>query len=385
MNQLLRDRRAWGLLLLAVLATTASAGTIIALSGLQRLFGLEDAAKLLLVPTLSATICAPLAGIVADFKGRWPVLGVGLVLSAAAATIGPYLGSYDMLLASQIVLGAGTAMILTAQGTLTGDYFAQPARGRLIGWQAALPFLANGALLWLAMRLLAIDPRLPFLLGALPLLLLPLLRRLLPAPGAVPRHAAPGKTRWPGIAALLLVAGAFSGLVMTMLSVHLMPIVSVVMGGNERFIETLVRALMLPCVIFAVASGWIRPWLGLRWTLTLGHVLVAAGLALMMLFGPMTVLVGAALAGAGGGLCLPSYLSGVLDVAPARFRGLLVGCVVGTGALGAALAPFVTSHYLTWYLPDFLFRLGAGLSAIFAILVFLGLPRGPVDKVTHQD
>lgn len=389
MTGLFRDPRAWGLLILAILGQTANPGTVLALPGMQQLFGWGAAAKLALAALLSMALCAPLAGIAADRMGRWPVLITGLVLYAAAGTIGPYLDSYTMVMASRIVLALGGAMVMTAQGALIGDYFTEPDRGRLIGIQIAVLMLAETALLWVAFKLSAIDPRPPFMLAALPVLLLPLLWRLLPVWPMASRDAVRVAAGWPGKVALLVGAAVLSGLIASMMIVNMPPLLSILLDADEAFIQTFQRLLILPLLVLAIASGWIRPKLGRRWTLTAGHVLVAFGMAFgvyglgIEMLAP--VLICAGLAGAGLGLCLPAYLTDVLDLTPARFRAFMVGCVVGAASLGAVLAPIIMGYYLNRYGPVELFRLVTSLSAIFAILVFLGLRPRPVDKVTHPD
>lgn len=389
MTGLIRDRRAWGLLLLAVLAMTAQPGIILALPGLRQLYGAGGTVMLFIAALPVLVICAPLVGLAVDRKGRWPVLITGLVLYAASGLIGPFLDSYYMVMASVVALNLGVAMIMVAQGALIGDYFAEPGRGRLIGTQIAVLLLGETGLLWVAVKLLAFDPRLPFALATLPLLLIPLLRRLLPAPPDAVRATEPGEAGWPGMVALLVVAAVPSSLIAGMMAVHMPPNLTILVGANEKFTQTFTAGLILTMLVFAVASGWIRPMLGRRWTLIFGHVLVAVGMGLIMVgLKPVmlgAVLIGAPLVGAGLGLSLPAYLTGVLDLAPARFRGLMVGCVAGATALGAGLAPIVMGYYLNRYGHAQLFQLCVTLSAIFAILVLLGFRAQPVDKVTHPD
>lgn len=385
MSKVFYDARAWGLLLVAVLALTANPGASLAMRGLLQLFGLGDAEKLLVAAPLMTGICAPLIGLVMDrTTARWPVLLAGLVLYALAGTIGPYLDGYNLTLASRIVLGIGGAMILTAQGAMIGDYFAEPDRGRLIGLQVALLILAESVLHWSAFALLGLDPRLPFALAALPLLLLPVLWRLLPTPPVATRGATPGRAGWLGMVALLVFAYALSSLLVTTLTTTLPLILPMLTGANETFGHSFIRAVILPLLILALASGWIRERLGLGRTMTLGLSLVTVGLMLMML-GLLPMLIGAALVGAGLGLCLPTCLTGVLDLTPVRFRGLMVGCAVAGASLGAVLGPVVTGYYLNIYGLSGLLRQGVTVSGIFAILVYFGLRSAPVDKLSHPD
>ena len=186
MDKLLADPRAWGLMLAAMLTIMSNATITPALPGLQAMFGDDPNAELLTrllitAPSLLVAVVAPFAGVMVDRLGRRGPLLTGLVVYAVAGTAGLYLGSLEAILASRLALGLGVAAIMTAQAALIGDYFGGPERGRLMGYQIAATNVGGLVFVLTAGVLAARDPRLPFAIYGLALLMLPILWRILPS------------------------------------------------------------------------------------------------------------------------------------------------------------------------------------------------------------
>ena len=383
MNRVLPNPRAWGLLLAGALATAAQAAFILIVPGLIDLLGAVRMGQLSMAPVLAAALTAPLAGLLIDHRGRRAVLMVGLVLYALAGTVGPYLDGFNAIFASRLMLGVGTAAILTAQGALIGDYFAGAARDRLLGYAVAASVIATSVFMFLSVVLVGLDPRLPFALSALPVLLLPVLSRLVPEPAASPSSDM-GAAGWHGTVALMSVVALLTWLIFES-SQTLLKFRAAQIGEGAGLVRNVTSGFTLGVVASALAFGGLRWRLGRVRLAVAGYVLAAVGLWLATLDGgAVPFLLGATLAGLGLGLCLPGLLAITLDAAPYRRRGLAVSWVIGAGFLGALLSPFVVPYLSqTRSLPQVI-GVMAGLCLAVALLLAVTLRRrAAVDKMPH--
>jgi MFS family permease len=75
----------------------------------------------------------PLAGHIADLRGRRPVVAAGSLLAAIAGGLYFVPGGMPTLLVSRLVLGAGEGMVFTAGATWVVDLAPPDRRGRVIG------------------------------------------------------------------------------------------------------------------------------------------------------------------------------------------------------------------------------------------------------------
>lgn len=397
MDRILRDPRAWGLMLAAMLTIMSNATITPALLGLADLFAANPNASWLIpllvtAPSLVVAIVAPFAGLVIDRVGRRLPLFAGLVLYAIAGTAGLYLASLEAILASRLVLGLGVAAIMTAQATLLGDYFAGPESGRLMGYQIAATNIGGMAFVTTAGILAAHNPRLPFAIYGLAILLMPLLSRLLPEPpravkGELPGNtAAPGEPGWPGTVTIMATAAGLTFVIFymvpTLLPYHL---ANIGVGGSQQ-VGNVLSAMMLAASIMAVISGWIRPWLGRIGTPLTRYALLASGFWLLSGANGLTqAMLGVALIGAGLGLCMPTFLTTALNASPARHRGLVSGFMTSAVFLGQFLSPLVVQPLVDlWGFPMVLRLAAQGCSAL-GLLLALTLKRRPpqMDKMTQ--
>lgn len=394
MDAILRDPRAWGVMLAAMLTIMSNATITPALPGLQAMYPDNPNAELLTrllvtAPSLTIAIIAPFAGALIDRLGRRPPLFFGLLVYALAGTAGLYLHSLEAILASRLVLGLGVAAIMTAQAALIGDYFEGPARGRLMGYQMAAVNLGGLAFVMAAGILARYDARLPFVIYGLSLALFPILWRLLPEPPksavgtGVSGRADPGEPGWPITVAIM--AGA-SGLtfvffyaIPTQLPYHLAEIGL----SDPRHAGEVMGAMMFAAALMAVVSGWVRPWLGRIGTPSMGFALLAAGFVLLAGAASLpAAMLANGLIGAGLGFCVPTFTTTALNAAPASHRGRVSGYVTSAFFLGQFLSPIVSQPAIAaWgYRRSFLLD-AAGCLALGLVLA-LSLRRRPpgMDK-----
>jgi MFS family permease len=97
--------------------------------------GLGDVAVGVAVGAFALTALAsrPLAGHVADLRGRRPVVAAGALLAAVAGLLYLVPAGFAGLIGARLVLGAGEAMVFTAGATWVVDLAPPDRRGRVIG------------------------------------------------------------------------------------------------------------------------------------------------------------------------------------------------------------------------------------------------------------
>lgn len=372
------------LLLTATLKIMANATISPALPALAASFpGDPNAAYLtrflVAAPSLSVVVVAPLAGIAADRIGRAPLLLAGVVLFAVSGSAGSYLPDLESILASRLLLGVAVALTMTAQVALVGDLFDGTRRNSFLGLQTAAinfsGFLYIGSAGWLA----GLSPRLPFLIYALPLLLVPLLVPFLDsdrrrrAPGeagasAPPDHA--GKT-W--IVPALLIA------MLTMVTVMLFFLMPSQLpfyleaNGLDGASGTAfgLGALTLTAGGVAMTFKRISVSLGLAATLALGFALMAAGFSSLAASPAWAfILAGTSLVGAGYALVQPALFMLALQAAPEQRRGSVSGMVTTAMFLGQVVSPLTLTlviearGFATVFLGAALVLLVLGLGAL---------------------
>lgn len=390
MDHLLRDRRAWGLMMAAMLTIMSNSTITPSLPGLEARFADNPQAAvltrmLITAPSLLVALTAPFAGGLTDRLGRRKPLLIGMIVYAVAGTAGLYLTSLEALLVSRLALGLGVAMIMTSQAALVGDYFEGAARGRLLGYQMAATNFGGLIFVTVAGLLAASDARLPFAIYGLAALFLPLLAAILPepprfcAPTAGPGHAPRIDASEPGWQLTVAIMAIASGLtfvvyyvVPTQVPYHLDE-----QGiGGPRAASYVIGAMMFTAGLMSVITGWIRPWLGRIGTPVSGFLALAAGFALLALAHSLILaMLATALMGVGMGLTMPTFITTALNVAPARHRGLVTGLVTSAIFLGQFLSPLASQPLVTHLGYAGAFRMGTFAFVALAIVLAATLRR----------
>ncbi|WBU52765.1 MFS transporter [Paracoccus sp. SCSIO 75233] len=396
MDRILRDPRAWGLMFAAMLTIMSNATITPALPGLQAIFADNpDAAfltrLLITAPSLMVAIIAPFAGVMVDRLGRRGPLLTGLAVYFIAGTAGLYLQSLEAILASRLLLGFGVALIMTSQAALIGDYFDGPERARLMGYQIASTNLGGLIFVMVAGVLAVQNARLPFLIYGLALPMIPLLSRLLPEPprvepGDPARHAAAaGEPGWQMTVATMAFAAALTFMIFygvpTQLPYHLAQI-----GLDDpRQAGEVMGAMMLSAALMAVASGWLRPYLGRIGMPVCGFLLMGAGFySLGQADGLVSAMASTPMIGAGLGLAVPTFVTRSLNAAPAHRRGLVSGLVTASFFFGQFLSPIASQPLVArWGYPT-TFTIAAAAFVFLAVLLTVMLWRQPTVVDTSR-
>lgn len=375
MPQLARDPRAIALLLAASLTVMANATISPALPKLTELFRNEPHAAelsrlLVSAPSLAVALLAPCAGFITDRIGRRTLLLTGMVLFVTAGCAGLFLPSLTSILFSRILLGVAVALIVTAQTALVGDYFTEPDRTTLIGWQISARNLGGLIFIPLAGVIALMSARAPFAIYALPLVFLPLMWKAI----IEPVHQSPSQqksgnkpqSRWvlsfSGILVLQMLSSGLFFLLPTQLPFYLTH--SVLTG-------VALGVLCLTGGLAALCYRHIAQQYGLYRALALGYVSMAIGFTSLALANTAIVaLIGSVCVGAGYALVSPPYIALALRLAPAYRRGLASGFLSSSIFAGQFISPIVST---SWILNHGHQPVFATAAAILLLLGIIGL------------
>jgi MFS family permease len=337
--------------LLASATLTIMAAAIIApgLPEMQRVFGAEPGAGVLVrlsltVTSLAIAVSAPIAGAWADRFGRRPLLVGSLVLYAVAGTAGLYVPGLIPLILTRIALGLAVGGIMTAISALITDLFEGAGRARFLGLQTAFASLGGVVFLPLAGVLAGLNWRAPFWLYGVSVLIVPLAvlavrdRPRREQPGATGRAAAPARrSTVAGIYAVALVATLVFFMAPTQLPFLLEP-----MSVPPALIGVAVAASTASSAVAALRYARLRRHLGFGAVTVLSVVLLGAGWLIVGLTAALPViLAGVLIGGLGVGLAVPNLNTWLSELASPARRGRVLGGLVTAIFLGQFLSPLV--------------------------------------------
>ncbi|WP_309084467.1 MFS transporter [Chelativorans sp.] len=385
-----RDSRAIALLLAATLTVMANAAISPALPGLQRSFAGDPNAAMLTrmlvtAPSLSIALLAPLAGLAVDRFGRRRLLLAGVMLFVLAGSAGLFLPDLPTIFVSRIVLGVAVALIMTAQTALIGDYFTGEARSALTGLQISARNLGGLLFILLAGWVAAISPRFAFAVYALPLLLLPLMWKVIVEPGrALARQeGAPARGAGELPAWHLLLAGLVFLQALTNMFFFIMPTqlpFYLDTQGYDSAIMTGVTlsVLMLTGGCLALLYSRIQRAIGYAGVFALGYAAMAAGFLLLILQqDSVLVLAGAAFIGAGYAVVSPTFVGLTLSLAPPQRRGLAGGVLTASVFIGQFCSPLLSTPMILGFGYDGLFL---GVAVLLASMVAVAMIGGAMRR-----
>lgn len=397
MDRLLRDPRAWGLMLASMLTIMSNATITPSLPGLEAEFpdNPERAALLtrllITAPSLLVAFIAPFAGALTDRLGRKRPLLAGLLIYAVAGTAGLYLDTLEAILASRLMLGIGVAAIMTSQAALAGDYYEGPERGRLFGYQMAATNIGGLVFVTVAGALAASDPRLPFLIYGLAAVFFPILMMILPEPARFATEEpvivpGEGEAGWQMIVAVMAIAAGLTFVIFYTVPTQLPYYLHGLGMDDPKNSGYVLGAMMLAAAIMSVISGIIRPRLGRIGTPVSGYILLGAGFAGLGLGHSLSVaMASTALIGAGLGMCMPTFVTTCLNVAPAHRRGLVTGLVTSSIFFGQFLSPLASQPLINHLGYSGTFWIGAAGFAVLALTLTLILRKqAPGPKLPLQ-
>jgi MFS family permease len=372
------------LLMAASLTTMANATISPALPGLERLFADDPNAAMLVrllvpAPSLSVALCAPFAGLVADWYGRRQMLLAGVIFFVIAGSAELFLPDLPTIFASRLILGIAVVLIMTAQTALIGDCFTGEDRSALSGLQISARNFGGLAFISLAGWFAAISPRLPFVIYGVAAAFLPLMWKVIvdpprasPFPDAWLDDSTPERSSWGFVFALLVLLQAVTNMIFFVMPTQLSFFFKAAGYGSPMMTGSALGALMLSGGCFALLYGRVQRAAGSVGVFALGYGAMALGFLLLAHAAtPLAWFVAATAIGAGYALVSPSFVTLALRLAPLRRRGLAGGVLTASVFVGQFCSPLLSTPVIAAYGYEGLFRSTAVLVAAMAVGVVL--------------
>ncbi|MBC3347566.1 MULTISPECIES: MFS transporter [Pseudomonas] len=302
-------------------------------------------------PALAIALCAPLAGWLADRVGRKALLVLATLLYAVLGALPAMLDSLPAIVATRLLFGCTEAAVMTCCATLIADYWHDEERLRYvnrqvvtIGLVGALFFVVGGALgehSW----------RLPFLLYLLPLLLVPVMMKVLWEPPLARRTVTEQPNGGAGlakVAVLPLVVGnlmIFGGMVLAFVLPVQAPMLLVSLGITSSTMIGMAAGLSL---LATLVGSLMWPMLRRRFGIAGCNALLLglASLGLWLLTRAQSyneVLVSVFIQGLGFGLLVPNVMAPVMNALTASTRGRGLGGFTAFLYLGQFASPLVVA------------------------------------------
>jgi len=341
---------------------------------------------LLSVPALFIIIGAPITGWISDNVGRKTLLIASLAIFGVAGMSGYFAESFVFLFTGRAILGLASAGIKTATIAMVGDYYGDPERQRILGWQGSATKFGGVVFMLLGGFLANFDWRVPFLGYALAFVILPsalyALGESLPArskaehggragpgPGAVPL--------WP--CCFVFVSATIASGLFFITPVQL-PFFLTASFDASPFQSGL--AIAVGNMVGALTSLTYH-----RFKASMNYLAIYAVIFLSMAAGYYVLtlmpsydsaLIAMLIGGLAFGLYIPNHSSWILTlVGPAR-RGLGVGLVTTAMFLGQFLAPILAEPLIDPADPRAVWR------GISAILLALAVIYGAISRVAGK-
>ena len=297
-------------------------------------------------PALAIALCAPLAGWLADRVGRKALLVIATLLYALLGAVPAVLDNLSTIVGVRLLFGCAEAAVMTCCATLIADYWRGEERLRdvnrqvvTIGLVGSLFFVVGGALgehSW----------RLPFLLYLLPLLLVPVMMKVLWEPATGEHQFEEPDTGT--VAVLPLIIGyllILSGMVLSFIVPIQVPILLVSLGVTSSTLIGLSAGLSL----LATLGGslmWplLRRRIGVAGCNALLLAMLGGGLWLLMRAQSYNeVLVAVLIHGLGAGLLVPNAMAPVMNALTAKTRGRGLGGFTAFLYFGQFVSPLVVA------------------------------------------
>lgn len=341
----------------------------------------------LVFPSVFVAFGAPIIGALIDRIGRKSVLGVSTGLYGFAGGAGYFLDTLPTLLASRAVLGIGAAGVFVTATTLITDYFpTEERRETVLGWQGA--FITFGGTVFLVVGgvLASLGWRVPFLIYAGALALVPLIVVVLNEPERPdddPKALVAEESvrqllrRVPfGTLTVIYASALFGMIVFFMVPVEVPFYLTEVVNADSGLAGVAVAVSTFFSAIISTQYTRLRIRLDIVPIIALMFVLLGVGFGIISLGSTVWVIMtGLAVSGAGAGLLVPNLNAWIAADVPEGVRGRAFGGLTGAIFLGQFLSPLVSTPIAGRIGLGATFGVGAvmllGLGVLFVVLIAL--------------
>lgn len=307
---------------------------------------------LLSVPALFIILGAPIVGWLSDNMGRKTLLNVSLVIFGISGTSGYFADSFFFMFVGRAILGLSIAGIKTATVAMVGDYYAGPARNKVVGWQGSAMKFGGVIFMLLGGFLANVSWQAPFLGYLIAFLIVPsglialadTLPKITPKLDEAPTRLASIPL---GSASFVFVSAFFASAMFFITPVQL-PFYL-----RDTFAATpfqMGAAIALGNTIGAISSlaygrlkqrmNFVAIYAALYLSMALGYFIVAAATSYA------AALIGMVVAGVGFGLYVPNQSSWILSIVSAKRRGFGVGLVTTAMFTGQFFAPILVQPFI---------------------------------------
>lgn len=372
----------------AITATALMANTLMApaLPNIIEAFDLSTGVwdgLLVASASVAGVIVAPVVGVLADHHGRRRVLIPALVIYGVFGTLAAFSPGIWVLLGCRVLMGVGSAGLVSLAVVVISDNWQGVDRARAIGQNAAVltttvavfPAI-GGALTVLGGWRWSFAP--------FPLALLTAVLVALTLPSDKP-HASEGfsaqlRDAWPYLRSRRMVVLTISGFVLFVMVFGLFLTVMPQHLESQFGLSPGWRGLVIAVpaagsTLTALTLGRLRSQFPAR-ALVLASVTFLAVPFLIMGLAPWLVLLlaGAFLYGIGEGLGMPTLQDLVAGSAPAANRGAAVSFFVGAARLGQTLGPLAFGAMMGATTSSGAFVAGAGVAVVLGVALALVSP-----------
>jgi len=296
---------------------------------------------LLTVPSIVVAIFAPVVGIIVDKIGRLKPLYFGVLLFIVAGSSGFYLDNFYYILIGRAFLGASVALIMTSSMALIGDYFDEDSRHKFISLQGMVVGLSGIFFIISGGYLANLGWRYPFIIYALPLLLLPLLLSSIKEPKITPKKEQKNDSNFKVMLPVYLT-GFFSMVLFYMLPTQIPYLIINDLGGSPSSISYFIALSMLINAVTAKQYHHIKKRLSFEQLFIVIYLFFSIGLFVISQVTTVSGLFGASLfIGVGFGLLLVNVNMWLLSLVSPEKRGRAIGFLTSSFYLGQFVSPIL--------------------------------------------
>lgn len=298
-------------------------------------------------PALAIALFAPIAGLLADRLGRKMLLVIATLLYAVLGVIPAFLNDLQAIVGVRFMFGFAEAAVMTCCAALIADYWRGEERMRFVNYQVVTIGLVGSLFFVIGGALGEHSWRTPFYLYLLPILLVPVMMKVLwePSQSDAEQTTIDDPAQVKKLAVLVGYLLVFAGMVLNFIVPVQTPTLLVGMGVTS---STLIGAStglgLLATLLGALIWPVIRWLVGIRGCNALLLALIALGLWLLasaQSYG--AVMVAVVIHGVGAGLLVPNAMAPVMNALNTATRGRGMGGFTSCLYLGQFVSPLVVA------------------------------------------